>query len=62
MSCGATAGLALEEIFAISREAAESFADVLVAQPEARTIVVNVKSGARHVDVVPIGSAGKRRG
>lgn len=54
MSCGAAAGLSLKEIIAISREVADSFTDVLVAQPEAKTIVIRAQSGASAVDVAPV--------
>lgn len=57
MSCGATAGLSLEEIISLSREVAASFADVLVAQPEAKAILIRAQNGASAVDVAPIRAA-----
>lgn len=54
MSCGASAGLALEEIFSLSRDVAEAFADLLVTQPDATTVLIRTQTGASDVDLVPI--------
>jgi hypothetical protein len=54
MSCGAVAGLALEEIFGRSHEVARAFADVLVTQPEATSVVIRTQTRARDVDLVAI--------
>jgi hypothetical protein len=57
MSCGASAGLALEEIFSLSRDVAEAFADILVTQPDARIVMIRTQTGASDVDLVPVGSS-----
>ena len=57
MSCGANSGLELKDIFALSREVAEAFTDMLVARPEARTIVIRADTGLRDVDVEAVAVA-----
>lgn len=54
MSCGAVAGLALQEIFSRSQEVARAFVDVLVTQPEASSVVIRTQARARDVDLVAI--------
>lgn len=56
MSCGASAGIELDEIFARSHEIAEAFASLLVERPDVTSVVVCAQTGAREVDVdvVPI--------
>lgn len=54
MSCGAAAGIDIDEIFARSHEVVESFTNVLMSQPEASTIVIRTQVGARTVDLVPL--------
>ncbi|MGH2757930.1 MAG: hypothetical protein ACRDKJ_00030 [Actinomycetota bacterium] len=53
MSCGAAAGIDIDEIFARSHEIVESFTNVLMSQPEASTIVIRTQTGAHDVDLVP---------
>lgn len=55
MSCGAAAGIDIDEIFARSHEVVESFTNALMSEPEASTIVIRTQVGAREVDLVPLG-------
>jgi hypothetical protein len=54
MSCGAAAGIELDEIFARSHEMADAFASLLVDRPEATSIVISAHMEGREVDLVPI--------
>ena len=54
MSCGAAAGIDIDEIFARSHDVVESFTNVLMSQPEASTIVIRTQTGAQEVDLVPL--------
>lgn len=54
MSCGAAAGIDIDEIFARSQEVVESFTNTLVSQPEASSIVIRTQVGATDVDLVPV--------
>jgi hypothetical protein len=53
MSCGASAGIDIDEIFARSHEVVESFMNVLMSRPEASVIVIRTQTGAQAVDLVP---------
>jgi hypothetical protein len=57
MSCAASAGLALEEIFLLSREVTDAFAEVLLTQPEVTTVMIRTQTGASDVDLVPVRGA-----
>ena len=54
MSCGAAAGVAVDEIFARSHEVADAFANILVEQPEATSVVIRTQAGAADFEVVPV--------
>lgn len=61
MSCGAAAGVDIDEIFARSHEAVESFMNVLMSQPEASTIVIRTQTGAKAIDLVSFDKTDARR-
>jgi hypothetical protein len=54
MSCGAVAGVELDEIFARTHEIADAFASLLVDQPDVNSVVICAQTGGRDVDVVPV--------
>lgn len=53
MSCGASAGVDIDEIFARSHEVVESFMNVLMSRPDASMIVIRTQTGAEAVELVP---------
>lgn len=54
MSCGAAAGVPLEELFKRSQEVAEAFATILVEKPETTSVVVVAQAGASDVGLIPV--------
>ena len=54
MSSCANTGIGVAEIFEVSHEVSETFANVLVAEPDASQIVVHAEASGRAFDVVPV--------
>ena len=51
MSCGASAGLSLREIFSCSEDAVDAFTDVLMAEPNATSVVIRANPGMTELDL-----------
>lgn len=58
MSCGAAAGLSVQDIFSFSQDAVEAFTDAHMHDPDATSVVVRPQVGIQNVDLRPVRANG----
>lgn len=61
MSCGAAAGVRVDELMSSCNQVADAFTSVLVSLPEATNIVIRTQTGVGDVDMETIDDLKARR-